>query len=137
MFDINSKDLSKPGHRRRAKVITIDGKPIIESQEDSLIGDDGVIQDTSSTHYETAPDGRRLKPNQFVAESWTGIPTSQDRLYSCLNPFGHHDYRPVCLEIDGLATTLGNVLCTECLEVNGNRQKLKIFTLGIYNPEEF
>jgi hypothetical protein len=139
MFDNIPKDLSKPGAQRRAKAMTLDGQQIVESQEDSLVGDDGVIQDISSTHYQTAHDGRRLKVDQYVATSWSGIPTPSDRLYTCLNPFGHHEYRAVYLEIDGLTTVLGNVLCTECFEVNKKRQNpwIRIVTLGIYNPEEF
>jgi hypothetical protein len=139
-FDgFDGKDTRPPGTKTTAKVMTVDGKPITETEEGFIVGRDGVLHETESTHYQTGHDGRRLRMDQYVAESWNGIPTPQERLYSCLNPFGHHEYRPVCLEIDGLITTLGNVLCDECFEVNKKRQKLwiKIATLGLYNAEEF
>lgn len=139
-FDgFDSKDTRPPGTWSTKKVRDVDGQPITETEEGFTVGKDGVLHETESTHYQTGHDGRRLRVDQYVATSWTGIPTPQERLYSCLNPFGHHDYRPVCLEIDGHITTLGNVLCDECFEVNKKRQKLwiKIVTLGLYNAEEF
>jgi len=131
------KDTRPPGTWSTKNVRDVDGEEIPESFEGYRAGN--PTENVISTSYKKADDGRILPVAQFVAESWTGIPTSQDRLHSCLNPFGHHEYRAVCLEIDGFATALGNVLCTECLEVNKKRQKLwiRILTLGIYNPEEF
>lgn len=137
MFDTDSKNLRPPGTLTKAKVMNVDGEPIIETREAFTIDDNGVLHETDSTHYTMSHDGRRMKVGDLIAVSWTGVQIPEDRLYSCLNPFGHHDYRLVYLEIDGFATDLGNILCTECLEANGRRQTLRLLTLGIYNPEEF
>jgi hypothetical protein len=108
---------------------------IVLSSENNVVGDDGKVRRRNTTFEKQAADGRWLPLDDFAAVSWNGEAVPGDRHYSCLNPFGHHEYRVVYLEIDGFVTDLGNILCKECFEVNKSREKLKKRTLGFYSPE--
>ena len=140
MFDNTENEIIDPPNTllREEAIDRGEGqRPIITSSEDEVVGDDGKGRRRTTMFEEQAADGRWLKVDQFVAESWSGEKVPNDRLFSCLNSFGHHEYRLVYLDIDGAATGLGNILCAECLETNSHRQKARKWTLGLYNPEEF
>jgi hypothetical protein len=137
MFDNDDNHRRPPGTWQREKGRSIDGKHIIESSHGYVRMADGSITEIDLEHEMVFADGLVRPKSAKVGVSWSGLDVPQDKLYSCLNPFGHHEYRPVFLDVDGFATDLGNVLCTECLEANGKRKALKALTLGIYNPEEF
>lgn len=120
-------------------VINVNGAEIVVSTENHVIKPDQSIIKQSKTNYQVAADKRWLPVDYFTSISWSGIPTPKDREFSCLNPFRHHNYRPIYLEIDGFTTDQGNILCSECHEFNEKRKKIKKWMLWglLYNPEIF
>ena len=83
--------------------------------------------------------GRVIRNDDVAGWSWTGLPIPQDCIARCLNPWKEHSHRLVFLEIDGFVTESGNVLCSECNEMQENKLKWKKWLLGglLYNPKEF
>ena len=57
--------------------------------------------------------GRYFYPDMISGTSWTGRYIPHDHFAACKNPWEDHGYRLVYLKIDGYATDLGNVLCSE------------------------
>lgn len=120
------------------EVMVINQQPMAYWGE-GYIERDGRLIKQLRNNCEVSADGRWLRLDQFVAISWTGLAVPQDRFAVCLNPFEHHDYRVVYLDIDGCATELSNVLCSECLAYQKKRLFWKKLSFGglIYNPEEY
>ena len=73
----------------------------------------------------------------IAGTSWTGCPIPNDHFATCCNPWEDHGYRLVYLKVDGYATELGNVLCTECYEKNKKKKRLKNLLGLFYDPEIF
>lgn len=122
------------------EIISEGGQDIVIRSEAYVQKPDGSLVRQKKVHYEMAADGRWLSPGKFVALSWTRMRIPDDRHAECMNPFMiHEQQRNVYLGIDGFLTRLGNVLCSECMELNDKRQMLKkwmVFGL-LFNPEEF
>lgn len=113
----------RPFTLQRKQTVVINGQPVPLSKTAYEKDGNGEYIEVSEVQTITAADGRILTPTDFGGISWTGLPVPRDRMGECLNPFGHHQHRPVYLGIDSLVTELGNVLCNECVEHNYNRYK--------------
>ncbi len=98
-----------------------DKEPIKTITETRVKDNNGQYATTTQLHYSTAADGRILPTTQFMAKSWTDEKVPPDRYGECINPFGLHEHRVVYIDIDGIITELGNVLCTECAEYQADR----------------
>ena len=121
---------------QRKQVINVNGQRIPISQTGYELDSNGQPIEVNEVQTITAADGRILTPTDFGGISWTGLAVPSDRFAECLNPFGHHDHRPVYLGIDGLVTELGNVLCNECADFNYQRirKALQIHMRLFVNP---
>jgi hypothetical protein len=121
---------------QRKQVINVNGQRITISQTGYEFDRNGQPIEINEVQTVIAADGRILQPTDFGGMSWTGLAVPTDRFAECLNPFGHHDHRPVYLGIDGLVTELGNVLCNECADFNYERMRkaLKIYLRWFVNP---
>jgi hypothetical protein len=123
----------------REEVLDYAGQEVISSTEGYVQMPDGsVIKQTRLTHS-LAADGRWLRASEFVAVSWTGLQVPRDSVSQCLNPFEEHPFRLVYLNLDGYMTAAGNVLCSECIQIQRRRifwKQALLFGL-LYNPEEY
>ncbi len=81
--------------------------------------------------------GRYFYADMIAGISWTRYPIPIDHFAACKNPWEDHGYRLVYLKIDGYATELGNVLCSECYKKNTKRETLKKWIGWVYQPEIF
>ncbi|MCP3933675.1 MAG: hypothetical protein GY705_31795 [Bacteroidetes bacterium] len=81
--------------------------------------------------------GRHIPCQSIVGDSWTELPIPQDSYSLCKNPWKYHFPRAVFIEVDGFQTDIGNVLCTECWDLNEKKKKLKEWLNIIYAPEIF
>ena len=128
-----------PNTLLREEVMEINGKKIEIWGENYVEKEDGRTVRQKISKNQIAADGRWLRADEFVGKSWTGLKVPKDSVAFCLNPFEEHEYRLVYLDLDGVVTELGNVLCSECWERQKNRlfwRAVLLFGL-IYNPKEY
>jgi len=124
-------DFNKGNHIKKQGNTTLGKKVIRLGNNQHEISDSGyenrkIVESITKIKVE---DGRYLSPERIVGESWTGLDIPEDRFAECCNPFENHEIRAVYLGIDGTVTEDGNVLCTECYEINKHRQKLNKWPL--------
>jgi sporulation protein YlmC with PRC-barrel domain len=123
----------------REEVMEINGQKVGIWEEANVKKDDGSWVRQKISKNKIAADGRWLRADEFVGNSWTGLEVPKDSIAPCLNPFEEHEYRLVYLNLDGVVTELKNVLCSECWERQKNRlfwRTVLLFGL-IYNPKEY
>ena len=130
---------SRPSTLLREEVIDIAGQEIVNWTEAYIKKEDGSIVRQRKLNHQMAADGRWLMSDEFIAISWTSLAVPRDCIASCLNPFERHVLRSVYLNLDGVVTDLGNVLCAECWK---HQKKLlfwkDVLFLGlIYKPKEY
>ena len=143
MFENDQNNNNGPNNPQntllREEVIEINGQKVGIWGEDYVRKENGQIVRQKIISYQVAADGRWLRADEFIGISWTGLALPKDSGASCLNPFEEHEFRLVYLNIDGIRTELGNVLCSDCWERQKNRLFWRVILLFglIYNPKEY
>lgn len=148
MKDKNKESIKKPPEETENRPKgTLINKTVIRlpNGEEHLIKDTIYQQNKATGHWDritmeipiTDASGRLISADMIVGTSWTDRLIPVDHFAACKNPWEDHDYRLVYLKIDGFATKLGNVLCTECYEKNKKKLRLRKWLACFYAPEVF